>query len=437
MMPSEDPFSSVRISKLSKPFQSQTIQNKEKLNDPFQSVRMIKESEESVLSTILRGGTRTASRAVETLAGVPGDLGSIIQSGVLSGLEKIVGIPASSEAHEKMRGYRPPTSQELQSLSEDVSKGYTKPQSDKEREVDEFTKTVSSLLGPIKFRRALGLAAAGTGVGKGLEVLGFDEPIKDAGKFGTIFALSMFNPQGVQNLYKGLYDKVHNNIPNMKINVTPLETRLSSIERNLQKGVSTTTKQAVLKPIQELKSKIQNGEISAEDLIRSRFDLNELMGDPELLKRGKNAFPLVVSAVNKAIKGSHQLGKVLKRNLSEADEAFGAYKQSRKASDFIKESLNGKPLKHALLATGIEALTYPEAIIPSAGALIAGGGVIKFYELMNRINANPTMRKYYAEMIKSAVNENKVSLIKFTKKLDEEFFKEDRIKTAKLKKPTT
>lgn len=428
MMPSEDPFSSVRISKPSKPSQSQPIQNQEKLNDPFQSVRMTKEPEESVFSTILRGGTRTASRAVETLAGVPGDLGSIIQSGVLSGLEKIVGIPASSEAHEKMRGYRPPTSQELQSLSEDVSKGYTKPQSDKEREVDEFTKTVSSLLGPIKFRRALGLAAAGTGVSKGLEVLGFDEPVRDAGKFGTIFALSMFNPQGVQNLYKGLYDKVQKNIPNMKINVIPLEKRLNSIEKGLEKGVSTTTKQAVLKPIQELKSKIQNGEISAEDLIRSRFDLNELMGDPELLKRGKNAFPLVVRAVNKAIKGSHQLGSNIKKNLTEADEAYGAYRQSRKASDFIRKSLNDKPFKHALFATGIEALTYPEAIIPSASALIAGGGAIKLYEFMSRINANPTMRKYYSEMIKSAIDENKTSLIKFTKKLDEEFSKEDKLR---------
>lgn len=422
MMP-QDPFASVRINKPTRSQPTPSKAKEESSDDPFASVRMQKEPEEDILSTFLRGGARTASRVAETFAGIPGDLSDIVQSGVLSGLESIVGIPASNEAKEKMKGYRPPTSQELQGLSEKVTKGYTKPQSEKEQEGDEFTKTVASLLGPIKFRKALGLATVGTGVSKGLGALGFDEPIKDAGKFGTIFTLSMFNPKGVQNLYNGLYDKVRSSVPNINLNVVPLETRLNSIEKALEKGVSTSNKEAVLRPIRELKSKIKDGFIPAEDLIQARFDLNDLMGDPELLKKGKNAFPLVVRAVNKSIKGSHQLGQNIKKNLTEADEAYGAYKQSTKASDFIKKVLPEKPLKHAILATGLEALTYPEAIIPSVGAFIAGGGLVKGYEMLSRINANPTMRKYYLEMLKSAANENKVSTIKFLNKLDQEFQK--------------
>ncbi len=425
MIPQEDPFSSVRIKKSQKMQEAKVEPIQQESDDIFKSVRMKKEPEESFFDNILRGGTRTASRVAETFLGIPGDVSDIIQSGVLSGLETLVGFPAPDEAHEKMKGYRPPTSQELQSASEFGTKGYTKPQNENEKEFDEFTKTVASLLGPIKFRKALGLATLGTGVGKGLEVLGFDEPVSDAAKFGTIFTLSMFNPKGVQNLYSGLYDKVKKSIPNKIVNVKGFETRLNSIERNLKKGVSTTTKNAVLKPIEELKLKIKDGKMSAEDLITARFDLNELMGDPELLKRGKNSFPLVTRALNKAIKESPDLSKKIKDNFIAADEAYGAFQQSKKASNFIKKSLPSKPLKSILFTEGIQALAFPESVLPTAAGIAGTYGALKIHELLSRINANPTMRKYYLEMLKSASEENKISTLKFIHKLDEELEKKD------------
>jgi hypothetical protein len=424
MISQDDPFSSVRIKKKSSASPAKEIQSA--LNqDPFSSVRMIKEPEESTIDKILRGGSRQASRAVETLAGIPGEIGDIVQSGVLSGLESLVGIPSSNEAKEKMKGYRPPTSQELQNVSEKASKGYLSPKNETEEGIDEFTKTVTSLLGPMKFRKALALASIGTGVQKGLKTLGFDEPIQDLGKFGSIFTLSMFNPKGVQKLYSGLYDKVKNSVPGIDLDVKSLETRLNTIERHLKKGVATTTKNAVLKPVEELKSKIKNGKISAEDLIQARFDVNELMGDPELLKRGKNAFPLVTSAINKTIKQSPNLPSQIKKDFIAADEAYGAFQQSKKASNFIKKNLPDKPLKSALFGAALEALTYPEAIVPTGAAIIAGGAGIKFYELIKRVNANPTMRKYYLEMLKAASNENKTATLKFVHKLDKELENQD------------
>lgn len=423
MISQEDPFASVRIKKPSSSIAKNIETSSENSQDPFASVRMKKEPQESVLSNILRGGSRQASRAVETLAGIPGEIGDIVQSGVLSGLENLVGIPSSNEAKEKMKGYRPPTSQELQNVSEKVSGGYLKPQSENEKEIDEFTKTVTSLLGPMKFRKALGLATVGSGVSKGLKTLGFDEPVQDLGKFGSMFTLSMFNPKGVQNLYTGLYDKVKKGMLGRQVNAADLETRLNTIERHLSKGIPTTTKNAVLKPIEDLKKKIINGQILDEDLIQARFDINELMGDPELLKRGKNAFPLVTRAINKTIQSTPNLPSQLKNNLKQADEAFGAFQQSKKASNFIKKHLPEKPLKSALFGTALEAIAYPEAIVPTVGAVVAGTGAIKIYELLNRINANPTMRKYYLEMIKSASNENRTSTLKFLHKLDNELEK--------------
>ncbi len=199
-----------------------------------------------------------------------------------------------------------------------------------------------------------------------------------------------------------------------------METRLNTLERTLNKGISTSTKNAVLKPIEELKSKIKDGKIAAEDLIEARFNVNELMGDPELLKKGKNAFPLLTSAINKSIKKSPDLSKDIKNNLIAADEAYGAFQQSRKASNFIKKNLPDKPLKSILLGAALEAFAYPDAIIPTGAAALASVGAVKAYELMKRINANPTMRKYYLEMVKSASNENKTSLLKFIHKLDNE-----------------
>lgn len=419
----EDPFASVRLKKSDT---SPVSVNKEiKSADPFESVRMKKsqESEENIFSKILRGGTRTSSRIAETFAGIPGDISDIIQSGIFSGLEKAVGIEAPNEAREKMKGYRAPTSQELQELSEKSTKGYTKAKSEEERELDEFTKTVSSLLGPMKFRKALGLATIGTGISKGLQTLGFDEPIQDLGKFGTIFTLSMVNPKGVQNLYSGLYDKVKKSIPNKTLDVSSLDKRLESIQKHLQKGVSTSTKNAVLKPVEELRGKIKNGKIEADDLIQSRFDINELMGDPELLKKGKNSFPLVTRAVNKAIKKAPELSEKIKKDFTSADEAYSAFQESKKASRFIQKILPEKPLKSALLTAGIEAMTYPEAVLPTAAGIISGYGLTKSFEFLKRINANPTMRKYYIGLMTSAVNENKVNTLKYLHKLETEFEK--------------
>src|SRR5260221_2493870 len=426
MIPQEDPFASVRIRKSTVP-PSQKIESipEKKSQDPFAAVRMKKEPEESILSTIIRGGSRQAARAVETLAGIPGEIGDIIQSGVLSGLENLVGIPASNEAKEKMKGYRPPTSQELQQVSEKVSQGYLKPQSEKEKEVDEFTKTVTGLLGPIKFRKALTLATTGTGIAKGLEYLGFDEPIQNLGKFGSIFTLGMINPRGVQNLYTTLYDKVKNAAPGIPVNAKNLDIRTGTIMKNLEKGLSTPTKEAVLKPIRELRDKIKDGFINADDLIQARFDINELMGDPELLKKGKNAFPLVTRAINRAIKNAPDIPVQIKKDFTAADEAFSAFQQSKKASNFIKKILPEKPLKSAILGAGLEAIAYPEAILPTGAAIVGGIGITKAYELLSRINANPTMRKYYLGLIKSSVNENKTATLKFIHSLDKELSKED------------
>ena len=54
-------------------------------------------------------------------------------------------------------------------------------------------------------------------------------------------------------------DKVKNAVPGTQVNVKGLETRLNSLQKDLNKGLSTTTKNAVLKPIEELKSKIKDG----------------------------------------------------------------------------------------------------------------------------------------------------------------------------------
>src|SRR5208282_4799676 len=110
-----DPFAAVRL----RPQQQQQTQQQpqgqeqEKTNDPFESVRIKKSEDIPGIYEVGRHATRIGSRMAEIIGGIPGDVSSLVQSGVITGLEKLTGHKLSQEGHEEIRKQRPPTSTEL------------------------------------------------------------------------------------------------------------------------------------------------------------------------------------------------------------------------------------------------------------------------------------------------------------------------------------
>ena len=174
--------------------------------------------------------------------------------------------------------------------------------------------------------------------------------------------------------------------------------------------------------MKKVANKIKNGKVNVREMMATNRSLNERMGDPALLLRGKNLYPELKKAVNDSIK-LYQNPK-FQSSWRSANEAFGGLYESQKLSRYIERHLGNKPIKHAIFASMAESAGgYPEAIIPTLSASFAAYGGIKAVELTKRIMSNPTLRKYYSEVLLNGVKENSVGMIKSAEKLDQELKK--------------
>lgn len=419
-----DPFAEFRLKPKTQPI-PQEIPTEQK-EDPFAEFRIRKREDENIYETALRNIARTGSRAVETLVGLPGDIQDLINSGVFYGLEKLTGLPRTEEAEHAAREASLPTSKKLKGKAEELSKGYLKPQGKVEETLDEATETVTSLLGPMKFRKALGVGLGASAIKEGIGALGFGKGTQEAGKLGSMFILSAINPGGAAKYANSLYDKADKLLPaGAKVDAKTLKSELASLHNDLSKGVTTPPKNALLKPIEELFDKIKGNEIPVEELVAAKRDINTLIRDPALLKREKKLFNKIAKDVNDAINKYGPQNPEFLKTYQSANQAFGGIAQSQKAADYIRKKLPIKPEHSAYLTIfGEAALGHPELIIPTIGATALGMGALKTQQLLQRVMTNPTLRRYYANVVREALNENSVAAARNFEKLANELDKD-------------
>lgn len=437
-----DPFASVRVGGSNQteskpiPVEQQEMYNAPSLRkeDDFSSVRMNQQDKsqkpkespsESPISSGLgdlpRHLTRSASRALETIIGIPGDISSILQSGLHYGAEKLLGPEKGSKIREHVNIKHTPTSGELEEFSKKVSSGYTEPQGDIEKASDEFVKTATSLLGPMKFRRALGVAAGSQLAKEGIGIAGFDENAQEAGKLGTMFMLSTINPKGALNYSAKKFKEAEALAKGASINASGLEKSLTTNLESLSKGISTPGKNSIIKSSQDLLNKISKGKIAIDDLMAAKRDINDLMGDPALLVGTKKLLKGLGRQVDQAIVPYEKVNPKFSKAFRPANEIYGAVMQGNRASNFIKKTLGAKSVMSSILTEA--ALGAPEAILPTAGGVAAIHGAAKFVDFANRLRRSPELRKYYQKALVAAAAEDTASLRLYADKIDKEFTK--------------
>ena len=410
----QDPFASVRINRVSQSGQqaSKTVQD-----DPFSQVRVNKQEERPILYETGRHAARIGSRVAETIGGIPGDVSSLLQSGIFTGLEALVGKKISPEAKEKAKEYRAPTSKELKSLSEKATKGFTKAKDQYEEIGDEIASTAASLLGPMKFRRALGVGIGSQAAKEGLKILGTEEGTQEAGKLGTMFLLSMMNPGGAMKYASSQYEKANEIAKGVSVHAGKLESNLKSLLTGLEKGVTTSAKNVVIRPIEDLLPKIKNGKISVDELTAAKRDINTLMGDPALLKRERNLLKGVGREVDQAIGVYEKINPAFKKAYRPANEIYGAVMQGNKASNFVMKTLGAKSVIGAVIAETM--LGHPEAILPTAGVAVGALGAAKAGDFMMRVAKSPELQKFYAKAMVAAAAEDAAALRLYEDKIEE------------------
>lgn len=393
-------------------------QVKEVKASPYWKQFKTEKKEESKGEAALRHTARSGARAGETLLGMPGEM---FQAGkLLPEAPKIFQRePNLIQKKGKELLEKLPSSEDVRNFTKSFFGDYTEPQNELEKMGDEFVEDVTRLLAPGgKVKNALYVATGGTIVKKGLESLGFSEKTQDLGKLGTMFTLSMINPKGIQNLYEQKYSEARKALPNVELNAKNLEGTLVGLEKKLQQGItSEPTTKRVLNVVEELKGKIKNGKINSQELWTSKKALNKIAGDPELFEFSEHYFPKISKRMNYILKKSPELPKDFKKALMEGDQAYGSLYQSKKASRFLGKLHPGKSIAGIIAGTALHA---PEYLPAAAGIATTGTGIVKGYELMQRINSNPTMRKYYLNMIKAASEENAVNAMHYMRKLEKE-----------------
>ncbi len=419
---SSDPFSSVRVNNKSSPSPSNRNMQEENPEDQFSSVRVKKSKDFDGLYETGRHAARIGSRIAETIGGIPGDISSLIQSGVFSGLEAIGGHKASKESRESVKKDRSPTSHELKELSQDATGGFTKAQGPTEEAIDEYTETAASLLGPMKFRRALGVALAANSAKQGIKLTGLGEGAQEGAKLGTMFLSSLYNPGGALKYASSQYDKAKQLSKGASINAESFRNNVSSMIKDLEKGVTTSEKTSVLKPAREILEKINpRGKISVDELTSAKRDINKLMGEPDTLKGAKKLLKALGGQIDDAIKPYEKLNPKFKEVYRPANEIYGAVMQGNKASNFIKNILGTKSVLGAIAGEAV--LGHPEYIIPTAGAAASAFGAARTTDFFTRLAKSPELRKYYSKAMLAAASEDAKSLRIYADKINQELDK--------------
>ena len=384
------------------------------------------------LREVGRHVARTGSRIAESLLGLPSDILQTAQIGA-RGLEKgaskireKIGL-SPLETKERPKGL--PGSEDLRDISTKLFGEIVTPQTKKESFIDDIVSDAAVLAIPVKgkipFMRSIGTALAGNLGAKGVEQLGFGEKGQAAAKIGAFFLSGLAGKGNVKKYWNQQYKLAEDSVPSRaKVETFAMERKLDRLERELERGISTPSKSFVKSPLDNVRKKIKKGTATVDELVQIKKDINEHRGKLYKDLTGKQSIQYAQGKIND-LSGilDEEIAKYGRTNpkfyehYKNANEAFAGYNQSRRVGRWINRQLNkiGKPA--LLILEGV----FPK-LIPGSAAGFVG---LKAGELTTRILRNPTLRKFYGNMVKDAAKENSAGFLKNLKNMEEEIKKSD------------
>lgn len=427
------------------------------------------EEPEGYLENAVRNINRTGSRMVETVLGLPGDVEKFAKNvpssfGMLgTALEKFIG----RDKWNSLTGGGPqgsqmfPGQQDLQKISETLTKGGTSPQGKGEELSDEVVKTFTSLMVPgggtntvvgnatrlapinaqmLKMGRNLGAAIAAESAREGIKLYGGSPGAQEFGKMSTLMMLGMTLPRltretNPEAYLEALYQGRDARIPQgTMVTPTGLAHGLQNfINNRLRFGGPTAEKTHVLGEAQAFLDRINNRAIPMDELLQMYRDINRnrsnvMMApiDKTGVRTARGYYGEMASLFNNSIEG--YLGSISPEALQfhrQANSGWASLSQSQRASEFLMDKINNVPLKTGVATLFGGGILYnPSAAATSLGLAGLGAGGIKGVEMAYRFMTNPTLRHYYNDVIMHAMRENGPQAVRALKKLDDFYAKE-------------
>jgi len=361
---------------------------------------------------------RLEARGGEVLRGTPGDIIQAVKSfmpetGTVD-TEQLG--PITKKLYGAYQGMKEafnvfPTSEEYKARSYE-DRPETIPENEDEELEDEYFSDFVALANPFFGKANLARASLVALVGvTGKEIaksLGASEKVQSYIKMGSTLLASLFGKgRGVKSHINNLYDEMRAVIPEgekIAYDLTKLQKLKSVVKRGSE---SDPLKQKTLTLISELENKAKDGTMTVADAI----DFDKTIG------RARNG----VKSTEKHYLG--QLDEIHSSNLNkygeqnpewkklndEAKMAYAGIAQSENIKNFFKRNASLKNATYLGAAIGAESALVPGSAFIKIGMLSSIGAAYFAKEMMKRISSNSALRKYYANILVAAANDNKAS----------------------------
>lgn len=393
------------------------------------------EKEEGLLKKISRGKGRFAADVSEAVLGMPGNLLSFVHQGTGPLTEKLTGekeLPYSDTLVGKVF----PTTQKFMEGRPD----YLKPQTPGEASASQWTQELIDLTTPLPGGAKGKLATKGADIAKefgkrllkNTAILGTGNLAKDVAedfgvsdenaawiKAGTVFMGSLATASGIkgaEKFSKELYSEAKELRPkNALLDAKKWSIKAKALKKELERGgTSPATSKSITKLDEMISSVKKNGNyIPIDDLEEFSKKLNiergglydEFKGNKIGAKTARRNLDSVSSLIGEGIE---EYGKTNKPWFSKWKEAQGVHastEQSKKISRWLQKKVKGLG-KVGISAVVGEAISHPEAVIPTISGASAGLVGLKGAELIARIVKNKSLRKYYLNILDGAARKD-------------------------------
>lgn len=402
-----------------------------------------KEVQNPERSSVPRHIVRSGSRLLESVLGAPGDIVQGLSQGVPSFAEWATGreqpnVRESSQKAGKFLSFLP-TSENIREQLKETSQGATEPQGKTEELADEalalapfVPSKAPTVVG--KWLRSLGKSVAAVGAKEATKAAGGGPGYQTAAELGTLFFFGAKDYKTAQKYAGELFEEAEKTIP--QGTVVPAERFLyeaDKLEKSFSKGVSTPGKDAILKPLKEIRNKSAGGAVEFDELLEGYRNINEILNSKKLFdelstterKIARYRFDQLRDIIRNEITdyGSHN-PEFLNKWRS-ANEAYATIEKSKKVSNFIGNYVKNVPEKLGAVLLAEILFGAPHLAAYTA----AGTGLVKAGELGYRIAKSPILQKHYGNAVKYAIQENGPRMLKSLEELDKGIRKDQNNKS--------
>jgi hypothetical protein len=371
------------------------------------------ENNESLVGKGVRNIARLGSRAVETVAGLPGDITNTVLGLAKGGIEKLSGV---KQEHPGTGPF--PSSSDIRSGIEStvgkvLPEGYLKPKGSIESGLDTLVSDIASLsIGGVPLKSATKIAGIGNVAGwLSKPILG--ETGGEAVKLGTMVLYPL--RKELKPYIENLYTSARNALPQGALtNSAKTESYINDALKYSSSGISEAVphKKELAEIARSLDSKVQMGKIPVEQLWEATKDINYILSNEKIDK--SLAFHL--RKLNKGLMESiHDYGnKEFSKYLMDANELYSGLHKATDAHKFINKHL---PPKISALSTALFGLKSIAKRQIARGVLGRGSDI---YQALAGLVGSPAARRYYTQAISAAAKKNGPLVAKSIANLDRE-----------------